>query len=398
MNNPYQSLDWQHVIRVASTPHMHLAAPWENPPLSPRRRLENARRHGLRHFPISNYYPSAPCTPSTRLSDFRLRQAWSTTRNGVPVPAPINWNELITWQDELEEEYRQQLPFQETDVLFPDLPADILLSKNAEHHSFTNSPCHITCPGSAFCSGNFDARNRFRLRDHGYPTGYAGPWQEGFREMIEHLEYPDGGGIVIAHPTWSHLTDAAVLEMLDFSPCVLGIEIYNDGVARGIREGRYPLEEGEPVPGYSTHMWDRILSTGRQCLGFAVPDHNIGEQSDWLGRVVLLVPEFTEQACLRAYRQGHFYACLKDSGLAITEFAVDSHGVSVAANAVARFKFIVDGAVAATAVGRSATYDLPQKNGTPDLTYVRVEVEDDSGERLFAQPVIFRGPDGGLLP
>ncbi len=398
MNNPYESLDWLSAIRVPSTPHMHLSAPWEDPPLSAQLRLENAYRHGLRHFPVSNYYPSAPCMPGTRLSDFRLRQSWSTTRDGVPVPAPINWNEIITWKDELPEELRRQLPFQESGPLFPDLPADILLSKNAEHHSFTNSSSHITCPGSALCSGNFDARSRFRLSEHGFPVGYAGTWQDAFTEMIAQLDFPDGGGIIIAHPTWSRMADAAVEEMLAFHPCVLGMEIYNDGVATGIREGRYPPEEGEPDPGYSIHMWDRILSRGRRCLGFCVPDHNVGEQANWLGRIILLVPAFTEHACLLAYRNGHFYGCLIGDGLAITEFTATPLRVSVAANAAARFRFIVDGNLAKTVEGRGAAYEVPETNGVPELTYVRVEVEGDSGERLFLQPVMYRGPDCRPLP
>ena len=36
--------------------------------------LDNGYRYGVRHFPISNYYPSAPYDANTRLSDFRLRQ------------------------------------------------------------------------------------------------------------------------------------------------------------------------------------------------------------------------------------------------------------------------------------------------------------------------------------
>ena len=386
-------------MRVPSTPHMHISAPWEDPRRSAQLQLDNAYRHGLRHFPISNYYPSAPCSATTRLSDFRLRQSWGTVCNGVPVPPPIDWNDLITWQDELPETCRRQLPFTPAELLLPHVPADTILSKNAEHHSFTNSSCHITCPGSALCSGNFDARSLFRLREHGYPMGYNGTWQDAFTDMIGALDFPDGGGIVIAHPTWSRLTDAAVAEMLAFDPRVLGMEIYNDGVAFGIREGRYPVEEGEPDPGFSINMWDRILAKGMRCLGFCVPDHHVSEQGDWLGRIILLVPAFTERACLQAYRRGHFYACLKGNGLNITDFTVTPRQVSVAISAAARIRFIADGRLARTVEGCRAAYDIPATDGgrTPDLTYVRIEVEDDSGERLFLQPAMYRGPDGRPL-
>lgn len=398
MDNPYESLDWRSVIRVPSTPHMHLSAPWEDPPLSAQRRLDNAYRHGLRHFPISNYYPSAPCGANTRLSDFRRRQSWGTTRHGVPISPPVNWNELITWQDELPEERRRQLPFAESEPLFSHLPADIILSKNAEHHSFTNSSCHITCPGSGLCSGNFDARSLFQLRQHGYPPGYHGTWQDAFTDMIGRLDLPSAGGIIIAHPTWSRLSDAAVAEMLSFDPCVLGIEIYNDGVATGIRAGRYPLEDGEPDPGYSIHLWDRLLATGRRCLGFCVPDHNVAEEGDWLGRIVLLVPQFSERACLEAYRQGHFYGCLKDNGLTVTEFTATPEQVSVSLNAPAAIRFVAEAGQELRVDGCRAVYPVPQRAGEPGLTYVRVEVQDGSGERLFLQPVRFRGPAGRRLP
>ncbi|MCK5804073.1 MAG: hypothetical protein KAI66_14655 [Lentisphaeria bacterium] len=398
MNNPYQSLDWRTAIRVPSTPHMHISAPWEDPSLSAQLRLDNAYRHGLRHFPISNYYPSAPCLASTRLSDFRLRQPWGTTRHGVPVSPPVNWNDLITWGDELAEDCREQLPFTESELLFPHVPADTILSKNAEHHSFTNSSCHITCPGSALCSGNFDARSLFRLREHGYPMGYNGTWQSGFSDMIDHLDFPDGGGIVVAHPTWSRLTDAEVVEMLSFDTRVLGMEIYNDGVGTGIREGRYPAEEGEPEPGFSIHMWDRILAEGRRCLGFCVPDHNIPEQGDWLGRIILMVPAFTERCCLQAYRKGHFYGCLQGKNLTVTDFAATPRRISVSVNTAAVIRFVTDAGLALSVEGCSATYEIPEKGGVPDVTYVRVEVEDDSRERLLLQPVMYRGPDGRPLP
>ena len=65
MINPYEGVNWQSAIRVPSATHMHIVNQ-EN--------LDNGYRYGVRHFPISNYYPSAPYDANTRLSDFRLRQ------------------------------------------------------------------------------------------------------------------------------------------------------------------------------------------------------------------------------------------------------------------------------------------------------------------------------------
>ena len=39
--------------------------------------------------------------------------------------------------------------------------------------------------------------------------------------------------------------------------------------------------------------------------------------------------------------------------------------------------------------GNYFDYAIPHQDATPDLTYVRVEIADDSGERLFLQPVMY---------
>ena len=94
MHNPYAEVSWETAQRVPSATHMHLANQVQ---------LENAYRYGIRHLPISNYYPSAPYDGDTRLSDFRLRQWWRATRDGEVLEPPINFNDIIDWQGELEE-------------------------------------------------------------------------------------------------------------------------------------------------------------------------------------------------------------------------------------------------------------------------------------------------------
>ena len=134
MINPYEGVNWQSAIKVPSATHMHIVNQ-EN--------LDNGYRYGVRHFPISNYYPSAPYDANTRLSDFRLRQWWGTVRDGRRLDPPINWNDIITWEHELEESYRTDFPFAETEPVYTDIPEDVILSRNAEHHGFTNSRAHI---------------------------------------------------------------------------------------------------------------------------------------------------------------------------------------------------------------------------------------------------------------
>jgi hypothetical protein len=384
MINPYGEINWQSVLRIGSANHMHV---------TDQEALDNAYRHGIRHFPISNYYPSAPYDAATRPSDFHLHQHWPARLvNGELVEPPINWNDIITWRDEIDEPYRSTLPFVEGGLVFQHIPGDAILSPNAEHHGFSDSNGHICSPGSAFISGNIDPQGKtYGVRAHGFCCGFGGPWKEAFEGMLTHLKYPDAGGITISHPTWfSRFTDDQVFEMLDFDERVLGIEIYNDYSAR-----RNWLENPdyeapcESEPGFSLNMWDRILSTGRRCLGFCVPDHSVEMGTNWNGRNILLVSESAEYDCLMAYRHGQFYGCLKDSGLTISNFTATESSVSVTTNRVATFTFITERGIAERINGESAMYELPQKNGAPDLVFVRVEVEDHSGERLFLQPVMY---------
>tara|TARA_Y100000588_G_scaffold242060_1_gene256121 strand:- start:118 stop:1275 length:1158 start_codon:yes stop_codon:yes gene_type:complete len=385
MINPYEGINWQSVMRIGSATHMHL---------TDQQALNNGYKYGIRHFPISNYYPSAPYDADTRPSDFRLRQHWSARRtDGGIVEPPVNWNDIITWQDELDEPYRSELPFTEGEAAFSNIPEDIILSPNAEHHGFTNSQAHICSPGSTFISGNIDPGGKnYRLATHGFHVGFGGTWQEAFEEMITHLKYPNAGGITINHPTWfSHFTDDQVFEMLHFDERVLGIEIYNDYSAtrRWFEDPDYEAPS-ESETGFSLNMWDRILSTGRRCWGFCVPDHSVEKGTNWNGRNILLVSEFTEHDCLNAYRQGQFYGCLKDNGMTVTDVSATASAISIGVNTPATIKFITETGIASTVKGEHATYDIPQNDGSPGVVYVRIEVEDDSGERLFLQPVLYK--------
>jgi len=40
--------------------------------------------------------------------------------------------------------------------------------------------------------------------------------------------------------------------------------------------------------------------------------------------------------------------------------------------------------------GSRAVYSIPVEDGELQTVYVRIEIEDESGERLFLQPVIYQ--------
>ena len=122
---------------------------------------------GIRHFAISNYYPSAPCYP---LSDN-----------------------------------------------FSDVPNDAISSSNAEFARMTNitSHCHLNGLGSTFSAGTAE------------DTSPHTTWQVLMDNVLSHMMYEDAGGITINHPVWSGLSFDEVCDLFDYDERVLGIEIYN---------------------------------------------------------------------------------------------------------------------------------------------------------------------------
>jgi hypothetical protein len=220
------------------------------------------------------------------------------------------------------------------------------------------------------------------------------PWRDVFREAFDMLQYPDGGGMTLNHPT-GKLAD--YLPMLDFDPRVLGIEVWNQLTSGfGSSRGFYDQSGGPNLHFYQ--LWDDILRTGRRCWGFFVKDHNTYGR----GRNVLLVPKLDalsttgrESAALRAYRQGAFFGSVaslaaSDAGEVITPYdrsefrfsriAVqnDTLQVAVAGNDAKRAKvqirFLTDQGIASIVDAEQAEFRLKRdSNGRLDTTFVRVE-------------------------
>lgn len=377
--NPYANVDWDTVQHIHTASHNHMTN---------QETLDRAVRTGLRFLTISNYYPSAPWWP---MREYRNNQFWTEHTHPVVVdgkltPGPFNWNKIILdpetgWADELPADIRDDLPVTVGDHPFTNIPDDILEAPNAEHHGFTNTNAHACAPGSAYQSGTVDKQNRYHTRQHGYAIGTGQTWQDAFTGMFEDLIVPDGGGVTINHPTWSGLPRELVIEMLDYDPRVLGIEIFNNST----RNSRGP----QAWVGNET-LWDEILATGRQCYGFFVPDHLMRSTDDWKGRNVLLVDEFTVEACLRAYRQGRFYGAIKGTDLRFTKVHADNDAVTVKTNGANRIEFYTEAGLAEAARGAEAVFALPKnEDGEPAVTFVRARALDGSGEIIYAQPIVY---------
>jgi hypothetical protein len=387
IDNPYEGIRWNEIQFVPSATHVHV----EN-----QDKLDKVYHHsGLRHIPISNYYPSAPYYPAEKIrhnqfmkQDFGVvyspddekkgKERWN---NAQFLPGPIDWNEVIMnprtgWFNELPDDLKAKLPFKTGDYLFPNIPKDVIISPNAEHHSFTDAPLHACAVGSLFASGDFDAHSVFKTLDHGYSYGTGLPWKAAFKKMLDQLLFKDAGGITINHPVWSGLNFEQVAEMLDYDSRVMGIEVFNDTCFTAF---------GNPEQGWALKLWDSILKTNRRCLGFFVPDHQVG-----LGRNILLVPAFTEYECLKAYRKGAFFGALTGAGVMFTQIQLSDNELKIGLNKPGAIRIMTNAGEAQKGGGTEASFKIPlNEKGVPSISYVRVEVSDENSEQIFSQPIRF---------
>lgn len=376
--HPYSTVDWSRAIRVNTTSHGHCES---------QKMLDVYVKRGFGLLTISNYYPSAPRMPGKTIKKdhFRFHQTHKVNYRGRWIDPPKDWNAVIAARPELvDASVKSQLPLVERgELMFPNWPEDMLEAPNAEHHTFLHRTgseedmmLHLCAPGSAFASGTFDKWGLMGTKAQGWSPGCGEFWGDSIDRMIDGLVVPDGGGVTINHPTWSQLDRELILELLDWDPRVLGMEV---------------LEAGRN----SEHYWDWVLATGRQCFGFFVPDWAIGNKT--FGVNVLVVPERTVEACLRAYRQGNFYGAAHGLGeLSFTSIAFDGKKVSATVDRPAKLEIRTARGIVKTTTGTGIEWDVPEHKpwqGPITDVYARIKAysTDGAGEELFSQPFMLGG-------
>jgi len=377
VRNPYAEIDWSTVRQIGSGTHIHCRS---------QRAMEILYRRGLRHLAISNYYPSVPCTAEEVSGQYQVEQAFGTTQKDGYSLGPFRWNDIISapqtgWASELPPERQAALPFKAGPRIFADVPDDVIFCPNAEHHSVTDSGLHFNSVGSRFASGTFDVRHAFQLDKHGYRMGVGLPWKEAFGRVWEGLVCEDGGGITINHPVWSGLSHQMILDFLDFDARVLGIEIWNHTCEQ--LNGK----------GWALKQWDEVLATGRRCFGFAASDHVHSNDPEFQGYNILLIDRdisasHLADACLRAYRQGHFYCTLRGQ-IQFEELRVSGQTISVKTNHRCALRVISAAGVVASGEGTALEWSWPvDPIERMRHRYVRVEAQQlDGKDQTFSQPV-----------
>ena len=369
---PYSNLDWTKVQRVKTTSHGHCTN---------QKMLDAYLKRGFGLLTMSNYYPSAPYVPAAKMTAgyYRMHHEHPVMVNGVRTDGPFDWNKIISgWKDKLEPKVAKGFPLREWGKLFKPLPEGVLEAPNAEHHGFrlangrAAGSLHMCAPGSAFASGTFDAHDVFKTLSHGYHYGSGEFWGTAIDRMIAGMIYPDGGGVTINHPTWTKLSRELMLDILDWDPRVLGIEVIEDSGHN------------------SENYWDWALSTGRQCFGLFVPDWHIYNKV--FGVNVLCVQEKTVHACLKAYREGNFYGALNGlDELAFTRIFFDGKRVTATTDKPARFEVITARGVVKETKGTEVVWDVVPNGSSvgPQVdVFARVKAyaTDGSDEVLFSQP------------
>ena len=223
--NPYKGLDWSKVARVKTTSHGHCTS---------QKMLDVYLKRGFGLMAMSNYYPSAPYVPASKMTKnyYIMHHEHPVTVKGKLTPGPFDWNKILEGiKDKIDPKLASNLPFKEGGPLFKPLPKGVLEAPNAEHHGFKldngkfAGSLHMCAPGSAYASGTFDARNRYKTFTAGYYYGSGEKWRIAVDRMIGGLIHKDGGGVTINHPTWSKLDRQLMLDILDQDPSVLGIEV-----------------------------------------------------------------------------------------------------------------------------------------------------------------------------
>ena len=382
--HPYEGIDWATAHQIRGTTHVHCKSQEDLDVILKR----------IEFLTLSNYYPSAPWWPLAKMTEnyYRLHNDFPVMVKRQRVTGPFDWNKIVgRWIKDLPPELQKEYPFTEGGKIFKPLPEGILEAPNAEHHNFFDdngkriARLHMNSPGSAFASGTFDQwqQRRFQTgKRGGYDFGSGELWSTAIDRMIEGLIYPDGGGVTINHPVWSSYDRPFILKILDHDPRVLGMEVIEGGGTNG------------------ETYWDWVLATGRQCFGFFVPDHSIKRPDNAFGVNVLVTPERSVHACLKAYRDGNFYGAKRGlNELKFTRIAFDGATVEAETDRPARFEVITGLGVVkreAKSIGVRWTMEGQYEWSGPRAdahVFARIKAYalDGSGEELFSQPYMLGG-------
>lgn len=261
-------------------------------------------------------------------------------------------------------------PMSEHDMVLPEGVIEYAL---AEHYGNTTAPhpAHFAGIGSTLVSDT-EAPH----------SGYDGTIFEFLDAVRNTLQVSDGGGVHWNHPGAGIVTPgnpnlAIMKQAYDYAPDIfLGVEFYNNSQGKTY-EGKDPWMMG---------FWDRLLESGRHVWGFANPDYEarrLEPYPDWEGKMILLIPELTRDACLRAIRNGEFFLVLYNNGFYFNNISSFENTVNVNLSELGDIKFKT-----ATREVEFLNVDSANLDITASDIYVRVEAKKGE-EQIFSQALMY---------
>ena len=177
-----------------------------------------------------------------------------------------------------------------------------------------------------------------------------------------------GAVVTLNHPDWQEREHYTIDELKKYRNFT-GIEIFNAVIEH---------LAGSPL---STAKWDRLLSSGHRCLGFASQDfHFECDLSETA--IVVNVKQKTAKGILRSIEEGNFYSF---NGVYITEIKRTEDTISVKTRNAGLIRFIgFYGTTIKKVYARSAKLTFSRKD--PRFQYIRVECLGSAGKISWTQP------------
>ena len=188
---------------------------------------------------------------------------------------------------------------------------------------------------------------------------YRGDYQEALTATRA-----QGGMAIFCHPNWirDDLWSPDAMAQLRYYN---GMEIYNQVITR------------QPGRALATDDWDAMLSRGCLLWGYADQDAHVAEDFGHAWNMALARSNSVESV-LCSLANGHCYA---STGVSFASIGYDGAAIRVGLERSARVRFVgPHGSILAEYTGKTAAF---RPSGE---AYVRVDVEDNDGQRAWSQP------------
>ncbi|MFP4029221.1 MAG: CehA/McbA family metallohydrolase [Candidatus Brocadiia bacterium] len=188
-------------------------------------------------------------------------------------------------------------------------------------------------------------------------------------DMIESVRQ-HGGEVIVGHPYWCGHTVQQILALRN----VVGLEVYN---ATCHKKGKAD----------STTFWDYLLATGNMFPAIAVDDVHRGRDI-FMGWTMIRADSSSSDDVMQALKRGsHYSTC----GPEFVDLQYEGETLSVSTSPVMEIGFICDGPKGKNVrADEGSTLNAASFSPPDSAEYVRVQLEDEKGDRAWLNPFCIR--------